>query len=71
MDKRIRQAIHQAMIERGLINADVARELKVTPQAVGQVINGDRGKLPQSLIDVLRAVGLRLVVVDEQGKEVK
>lgn len=62
MDKKIRQAIEDHMNKIGLSNAELARKMKVSPQAVGQIINGQRGLIPDSLNDLLKAIGLELVV---------
>jgi plasmid maintenance system antidote protein VapI len=62
VDKKIRQAIEDHMNKVGLNNAELARRMKVSPQAVGQIINGQRGRIPDSLNDLLKAIGLELVV---------
>jgi ribosome-binding protein aMBF1 (putative translation factor) len=62
VDKKIRQAIEARMNKVGLSNAELARKMKVSPQAVGQIINGQRGRIPDSLNDLLKAIGLELVV---------
>jgi plasmid maintenance system antidote protein VapI len=62
VDKKIRQAIEDHMNKIGLSNAELARRMKVSPQAVGQIINGQRGLIPDSLNDLLKAIGLELTV---------
>lgn len=66
MDKKIRQAIEDHMNKVGLSNAELARKMKVSPQAVGQIINGQRGKIPDSLNDLLKAIGLELTVTPKK-----
>ena len=66
MDKKIRQAIEDDMNKVGLSNAELARKMKVSPQAVGQIINGQRGKIPDSLNDLLKAIGLELTVTPKK-----
>ena len=53
------------MVSRDVTAADLARELNVSHQAVSQIISGERGKIPQSLMDVLSKLDLTLKV----GKE--
>lgn len=62
MDKQIRAAIKDRLKALGMTNADVAKTLDITPQAVGQLVNGDRGKIPDSLLGLLHAIGLELTV---------
>jgi plasmid maintenance system antidote protein VapI len=62
VDKKIRQAIEDHMRKMQLSNAELARQMKVSPQAVGQIINGQRGRIPDSLNDLLKTIGLELVV---------
>jgi transcriptional regulator with XRE-family HTH domain len=63
VDKNIREAMQKAMSAQGLSNAELARRLEVTPQAVGQIVNGKRGSIPESLLNVLGELGLELKVV--------
>jgi transcriptional regulator with XRE-family HTH domain len=58
-DKRIRDAIRKRIDN----EAELARQMGVTRSHINQLLNGSRGKIPQSLIDLLDAVGLRLEVV--------
>jgi len=62
MDEYIREVIKKQKDKLGATNTDLAKKLNVTPQAVGQLINGDRGKIPLSLINLLDALNLKLVV---------
>ena len=68
-DARIRKAIEQTMNQKGVSQADLARELGVTPQAVYPLLKGTRGKQPQSLLNVLEVLGLELTV--QPRREVK
>ena len=65
LDKQIREAIKTKLRNLGRTNVDIAKQLNVSPQAVGQIIKGDRGKIPDSLISLLAALGLKIVVIDE------
>ena len=66
MDVRIRQAIKERMAGKGITAADLARELDVSHQAVSQIISGERGKIPQSLMDVLAKLGMTLTVKEDE-----
>lgn len=50
------------MASKGVTAADLARELDISHQAVSQIITGDRGRIPQSLMDVLSKLDLTLTV---------
>lgn len=63
MDKEIRQEIRVEMARRGVSQRELARRLGVTPSALSQVVSGTRGTIPQSLLDVLAALGLTLKAV--------
>lgn len=61
-DEQIRDAIRQQMVKRKITAAELARRLNVKHQSVTPLLNGERGKIPQSLIDALEALDLELVV---------
>ena len=46
-------------------NAAIAKQLDISPQAVGQIINGERGAIPRSLLDVLGILGLDLEAIEK------
>lgn len=68
MDVKIRQAIKEKMAGNGITAADLARELDISHQAVSQIISGDRGKIPKSLMDVLSKLGMTLKVGEDDAK---
>lgn len=67
-DDIIRQRIRARMAERGLTQAELARQLEIKPPSLAQVLSGRRGRIPESLLDVLTALDLRieLVAVEER-----
>ena len=67
-DTRIRASIEKRMVAIGLSGADVARTLKVKHQSISPLLKGDRGKIPQSLINLLDALDLELVVQLKEGR---
>ena len=69
MDRHIRQVIENRMDEQGISNSDLSRTMGVSRQAIGQLINGQRGTIPDSLIDLLDALGLELVVQAKRSKK--
>jgi transcriptional regulator with XRE-family HTH domain len=68
-DTHIRRAIESAMREKGLTQAELARRLGKTPQSVAPILKGRRGKQPESLLEVLDALGLELKVVPKGRPE--
>ena len=48
------------MEDLGLNNVELARKLDISPQAVGQIINGSVVTIPESLDNLLKALGLEL-----------
>lgn len=61
-DAKIRAQLLERMAEKGARQADLARQLGVSPQALSQILKGDRGKLPSSLVAVLDALDVELTV---------
>lgn len=62
-DQRIRDAIRQALnTEPRITQAALAERLGISQPAVAALINGTRGQVPQSLINMLDALGLELTV---------
>jgi transcriptional regulator with XRE-family HTH domain len=62
MDEYIKATIKARIKELGTTQADVARKIGVTPQAVSNVLKEGNVSIPSSLLNVLNAVGLKLVV---------
>ena len=52
----------QAMSEQGLTQQALADRSGVTQGHIGQLIRGERGKIPASLTDLLAGLGLELTV---------
>ncbi len=50
------------MQERGLTQAELARQLGIKPPSLAQILSGRRGKVPESLLAVLNALALRVDV---------
>lgn len=63
MNARIRVKIREEMNRQGVTQAELARQLGVKPPSLAQVLSGKRGTMPESLMDVLDALGLELVAV--------
>ena len=63
VDQRIRDRIRTEMTAQGLTQAELARRLGIRPPSLSQVLSGPRGKVPQSLLDVLDALGLTIQAV--------
>lgn len=61
-DDLIRQRIRARMQERGLTQAELARQLGIKPPSLAQILSGRRGKVPESLLAVLSALALRVDV---------
>lgn len=62
-DRRIRDAMLEAMREQGLTQVGLARRLDVSSPYINQVLSGKRGVMRVGLLRVLDALGLKLVVV--------
>lgn len=58
--KRVANAIRQAMAQHGLTQAEVARRANVPQPRISSLLAGSRGKYPAELLRVLDAIGLRL-----------
>lgn len=59
-DELIRQRIRARMQECGLTQAELARQLGIKPPSLAQILSGRRGRVPESLLDVLEALDLHL-----------
>ena len=57
-----RRAVREAMAERNLTHQDVADLLGVSRSRVGHLLSGARGRIPESVTELLDALGLELVV---------
>ena len=63
MNSEIRTSIREAMSRQGLTQVDLAKRLGISPPALSQVLSGKRGTMPESLMDVLHALGMTLEAV--------
>lgn len=68
INEKIRHQILAHMKEKGLDQTAVARLLGISPQAVGQILRGNRGKVPTSLINVLEKIGMTLDATPEDAQ---
>lgn len=61
-DQRIRDAIRDAMTSRDprITQAQLAERLGISQPAVAALITGQRGGIPQSLLNLLEELGLEL-----------
>ncbi|PTA67377.1 helix-turn-helix domain-containing protein [Deinococcus arcticus] len=67
-DELIRQRIRVRMQERGLTQAELARQLGIKPPSLAQILSGRRGRVPESLLNVLQALDLQLDALSAQEK---
>jgi transcriptional regulator with XRE-family HTH domain len=51
------------MTRQGVTQAELARRLEIKPPSLSQILNGKYGTIPESLLDLLGALGLTLEVV--------
>lgn len=61
-DDLIRERIRSRMRERGLTQAELARQLGIKPPSLAQILSGRRSKVPESLLAVLNALDLQIDV---------
>lgn len=66
MNQAIRAQIKKEMKRQGLSQIELAKRLNISPPALSQVLSGKRGTMPESLMDVLHALGLTLRAVPEK-----
>ena len=63
----IRHAIDQRMREKKIKQKEIAEKLGVSVQAVSQIVNGQRGSIPDSLANLLEALDLRLIAIPKDA----
>ncbi|SEJ79717.1 Helix-turn-helix domain-containing protein [Deinococcus reticulitermitis] len=68
-DDLIRQRIRARMAERGLTQAQLARQLGIKPPSLAQVLSGRRGRIPESLLTVLAALELHIEILPALEKQ--
>jgi predicted transcriptional regulator len=61
-DNAIRRAVVEEMTRQGMTQTALAEKLGVTRSHVSQMLSGYRGKVPESLVELLTALGLELTV---------
>ena len=62
LEQDLSRELREQMKRQGLTNAELARRLGVKPPHVSRVVSRQTGRIPDSLTDVLRELGLRLTV---------
>ncbi len=63
-DLDIRARFDREMEKQGVTYRTLAERMGITPASAYQVINADRGLIPQSLQDVAKELGLKIVARD-------
>lgn len=54
------------MVQQNLTQIELARRLGISPPALSQIMSGRRGTMPESLMNVLEALGLTLEAVPKK-----
>jgi transcriptional regulator with XRE-family HTH domain len=63
VDQKIRLRIRQEMKRQNITQAELARRLSIKPPSLAQILSGHRGILPESLMNVLAALGLTIEIL--------
>ncbi|SMB89244.1 XRE family transcriptional regulator [Deinococcus hopiensis] len=61
-DHEIRAAIRKAIQAQKVTQNELAQRLGVKQPSVADLLSGRRGRVPQSLVDLLEVLGLELMV---------
>lgn len=61
VNQQIRAVIKDEMKSQELTQVELAKRLGIKPPSLNQVMTGERGRIPPSLLTVLDALGLELV----------
>lgn len=69
VDQHIRHRIRTEMAAQGLTQVELARRLGIRPPSLSQILSGSRGKVPQSLLDVLNELGLTIQATTIESDE--
>lgn len=69
VNERIRARVRQEMTRQGLTQHELARRLGVKQPSIAQLLSGKRGTMPESLLDLLGALGLTLEAVPVKDLE--
>lgn len=67
-EARIRQQLEAARTAKGLTHAALAAQLGVNPPNVTAVLTRDRGRIPQSLIDLAEQLDLEVALVPRKRR---
>lgn len=62
VDYKIRLRIREEMKRQSITQAELARRLGIKPPSLAQILSGHRGILPESLMNVLTALGLTVEI---------
>jgi transcriptional regulator with XRE-family HTH domain len=62
MTDEVSEKVKQAIAQKGISQAEYARQLGISRAQLGQYLNGDRGQLPDTWHDILSGLGLELTV---------
>jgi transcriptional regulator with XRE-family HTH domain len=68
-DKTIREALKRTMREKGLTQAALAERLGIKQPSVADILTGRRGRQPESLLNLLDAVGLELTIREKAAEK--
>lgn len=68
-DKTIRDALKHTMREKGLTQTALAERLGIKQPSVADILTGRRGRQPESLLNLLDAVGLELTIREKTTTE--
>ncbi len=68
-DKAIRDTLKRTMREQGLTQAALAERLGIKQPSVADILTGRRGRQPESLLNLLDAVGLELTIQPKTATE--
>ncbi|GGO28466.1 helix-turn-helix domain-containing protein [Deinococcus humi] len=66
VNERIRARVRAEMVQQNLTQIELARRLGISPPALSQIMSGRRGTMPESLMNVLEALGLTLEAVPKK-----
>lgn len=67
MNERIRARVRAELTQQNMTQIELARRLGITPPALSQIMSGKRGTIPESLMNVLEALGLTVEAVPIDG----
>lgn len=65
-DEKIRSEIERVMREKRFSQVEIANRLGISRSAVNQLLSGERGTIPNSLLALLDALDLELVVREKE-----